>query len=80
MLACCQATLVQQALRGAAATIEKDINNLPAEITGRLLPYYPTHASIRALIRSCDTEGLKHCALLPNFPYQQVPFVAASKL
>ncbi|KAK7100985.1 hypothetical protein V1264_023839 [Littorina saxatilis] len=68
-----QATLVQEALRAAAPTIEKDINNLPAEITGRLLPYYATHVSIRALIRSCDIEGLKHCALLPNFSYQQVP-------
>ncbi|KAK7490422.1 hypothetical protein BaRGS_00018401, partial [Batillaria attramentaria] len=68
-----EAALVQEALRVAAPTIERDINNLPAEITGHLLPYYATHGGIRALIRQCDTDGLKHCALLPNFPYQEVP-------
>ena len=68
--------LVQEALRAATTTVEKDIDNLPAELTGRLLPYYGTHSSIRSLIRSCDLYGLKDCALLPNFPYQQVVYSA----
>ena len=68
-----EATLVEQALHVAESVIESDINNLGPEISGHLLPYYPTMPNIRALIQQCDTDGLKNCALLPNFPYLQVP-------
>ena len=68
-----EATLVEEALRVAETTIENNINNLAPEITGHLLPYYKTHPNIRALVKQCDTVGLKHCALIPNFPYLQVP-------
>ena len=68
-----EATLVEESLRVAETTIENDINNLAPEITGHLLPYYKTHPNIRALVKQCDTAGLKHCALIPNFPYLQVP-------
>ncbi|XP_067678714.1 NACHT and WD repeat domain-containing protein 2-like [Haliotis asinina] len=68
-----EASLVEGALRVAEPTLNRDINNLPAEITGRLLPYYTTHADIRELVKQCDTTGLDHCALIPNFPYLQVP-------
>ncbi|XP_053395169.1 NACHT and WD repeat domain-containing protein 2-like [Mercenaria mercenaria] len=68
-----EATLVEEALRVAESTIQSDINNLAPEITGHLLPYYKTHPNIRALVQQCDTAGLKHCALIPNFPYLQVP-------
>ena len=68
-----EATLVEESLRVAETTIENNINNLAPEITGHLLPYYKTHPNIRALVRQCDTAGLKHCALIPNFPYLQVP-------
>ena len=68
-----EATLVVESLRVAETTIENNINNLAPEITGHLLPYYKTHPNIRALVKQCDTAGLKHCALIPNFPYLQVP-------
>lgn len=67
-----ESVLVQEALRFAAPTITKDLKNLPAEITGQLLPFYATHSNIRSLIRQCDTDGLYHCGLVPNFPYAQV--------
>lgn len=68
-----EATLVEEALRVAESTILSNINNLAPEISGHLLPYYKTHPNIRALVQQCDTAGLKHCALIPNFPYLQVP-------
>lgn len=68
-----EATLVEEALRVAESTIQSDINNLAPETSGHLLPYYKTHPNIRALVQQCDTAGLKHCALIPNFPYLQVP-------
>ncbi|KAL4236339.1 hypothetical protein ACF0H5_004726 [Mactra antiquata] len=68
-----EATLVEEALRVAESTIQSDINNLAPEISGHLLPYYKTHPNIRALVQQCDTAGLHQCALVPNFPYLQVP-------
>ena len=68
-----ESTLVEEALRVAEPAIESNINNLAPEISGHLLPYYKTHPNIRALVQQCDTAGLKHCALIPNFPYLQVP-------
>lgn len=68
-----EATLVEEALRVAESTIETDINNMAPEIAGHLLPYYKSLPNIRALVHQCDTAGLKHCALVPNFPYLQVP-------
>ncbi|WAR24293.1 LOW QUALITY PROTEIN: NWD2-like protein [Mya arenaria] len=68
-----EATLVEEALRVAESTIQSDINNLGPEISGHLLPYFKTHPNIRALVQQCDRAGLKHCALVPNFPYLQVP-------
>jgi hypothetical protein len=76
---CVQATLVAEALRAAAPTIEQDVNNLAAEIVGRLLPYYATFPNIRALIRSCDLDSTKHCTLLPTFPYLDVGGYATVK-
>ncbi|KAH3695860.1 NACHT and WD repeat domain-containing protein 2-like [Dreissena polymorpha] len=68
-----EATLVEEALRMAEQTIHADINNLAPELAGHLLPYYKSHHNIRALVKQCDTAGLKHCAMIPNFPYMQVP-------
>ena len=68
-----EVSLVEEALRVCEHTVEKDINMLPTEISGHLLPYYETHANIRSLIRQCDTDGLRHCAVVPNFPYLHVP-------
>lgn len=68
-----EATLVERALRDAQPFMEVNIDNMAPEITGRLLSYYSTHPNIRKLINECDTSGLKHCALIPNFPYHQVP-------
>ena len=68
-----EATLVERALRDATPHITSNIDNMAPEITGRLLAYYGTHSHIRKLIQECDTAGLSHCALIPNFPYHQVP-------
>lgn len=68
-----EASLVEEALRVAEQIIEKDIDNMASEISGHLLPYYQSHPNIRALVHQCDTAGLKQCALIPNFPYLQVP-------
>lgn len=68
-----EASLVEEALRVAEQVIEKDIDNMASEISGHLLPYYQSHPNIRALVHQCDTAGLKQCALIPNFPYLQVP-------
>ncbi|BFZ00150.1 hypothetical protein BsWGS_03189 [Bradybaena similaris] len=68
-----EAGLVARVLQAAAPDLERDIHNLPALITGHLLPYFTSHSNIRALIHQCDTVGLQHCALVPNFPYQTVP-------
>ena len=68
-----EATLVERALRDAQPFMEVNIDNMPAELTGRLLCYYTTHPNIRKLIQECDTAGLSQCALIPNFPYHQVP-------
>ena len=64
--------LVLEALRDAAPLLEQDITVLSVEVTGRLLPYWNTHANIRALLESCYVKGRQHCALLPVIPYQQV--------
>uniref|UniRef100_A0A2C9JHY2 Uncharacterized protein n=1 Tax=Biomphalaria glabrata TaxID=6526 RepID=A0A2C9JHY2_BIOGL len=64
---------VEEALRVSKHIIEDDVNSLPIEITGHLLPYYASHSNIRSLIRQCDTDGLQQCALVPNFPYHHVP-------
>ena len=68
-----EARLVEEALRAAEPVLSRDINNLAPELTGHLLPYYTTHAHVRRLLQQCDTVGLQHCALIPNFPYLKIP-------
>ncbi|XP_059172229.1 NACHT and WD repeat domain-containing protein 2-like isoform X2 [Physella acuta] len=68
-----EVALLEETLRVSRATIERDLSALPTQLTGHLLPYYPTHPNIRSLIRQCDTDGLKHSGVIPNFPYQHVP-------
>ena len=68
-----EATLLEGALRSAQGILSENINNMPVELSGRLLPYYHTHPNIKALIDQCDTSGLNHCALVPMFNYHQVP-------
>lgn len=68
-----EATLVEKALRAAYTNLNKNLNNMAAELTGRLLSYGNTYSNIRRLIHDCDTNGLKQCALIPIFPYHQMP-------
>lgn len=65
--------LVEAALRDAAYFINENPENLAAEVTGRLLGYYNNHSNIRELIDECDRRGVDYCALVPNFPYRQMP-------
>lgn len=68
-----EATLLEGALRSSQAVLLKNINNMPVELSGHLLPYYHIHSNIRSLIDQCDTSGLTHCSLVPKFNYHQVP-------
>lgn len=68
-----EVNLVEGTLRMAEDCIRSNIDDMVSELTGRLLPYYGTYPKIRALINQCDTDGLKQCPFIPNFPYQQVP-------
>jgi len=68
-----EATLLESALRSAQGLIEKNIDSLPVELSGRLLPYYHTYPNLRSLIDQCGTAGLSHCAIVPLFNYHQVP-------
>ncbi|KAL5016768.1 hypothetical protein ScPMuIL_006357 [Solemya velum] len=68
-----EVNLVEGTLRMAEDYIRADIDDMVSELIGRLLPYYSTYPKIRALINQCDTDGLKQCPFIPNFPYQQVP-------
>lgn len=67
-----ETTLVSECLRVSIGVIEKDINNLAAELTGHLLPHYRSYPNIRQLINTCDRQGIKHNALIPIFPYHKV--------
>ncbi|XP_064605735.1 NACHT and WD repeat domain-containing protein 2-like [Liolophura sinensis] len=67
-----ETTLVSECLRVSLSVIEKDINNLAAELSGHLLPHYRSYPNIRQLINTCDRKGLKHNALIPIFPYHKV--------
>ncbi|XP_064626001.1 uncharacterized protein LOC135486827 [Lineus longissimus] len=68
-----EAQLVEEALRSGQAIIEANINNMAAELVGRLLSYYQSHQLIRELINQSDKTGLKHSALIPAYPYHQTP-------
>ena len=68
-----EATLLEGALRASQSILDADINNMPIELSGRLLPYYHSHPNIRKLIQQCDIVGLNQCALVPMFSYHQVP-------
>ncbi|XP_013419382.1 NACHT and WD repeat domain-containing protein 2-like [Lingula anatina] len=68
-----ESNLVKGALQACQPVILKNMNNMAAELTGRLLTYYASHPNIRHLIQQCDVEGLQHSALVPAFPYHQVP-------
>ncbi|KAL8596042.1 hypothetical protein ACOMHN_021082 [Nucella lapillus] len=65
--------LVRTALEDSSQVLEGDLHNMGAELSGRLLPYCSTYPWIRTLVHSCDLQGLQHCALLPTFPYHQIP-------
>ncbi|CAL1545368.1 unnamed protein product [Lymnaea stagnalis] len=46
---------------------------LGPQITGRLLPYYRHNPQIRTLIQQCDSDGLRHCALVPAYHCLHTP-------
>ena len=68
-----EASLVERALRDSQHIVETDMNMLAPELAGRLLSYYASHPNIRELIKQCDTAGLYHCSLVPQFPYHDIP-------
>ena len=68
-----EATLVESALRQAQVFLLANPDSLATELSGRLLAYYNSHTLIQRLLQGCDRMGLQQCALIPNFPYHQMP-------
>ncbi|XP_062617256.1 NACHT and WD repeat domain-containing protein 2-like [Saccostrea cucullata] len=65
--------LVEDALKMAKQTIEKDINCLGAELSGRLLEHTKSYKYIRQLVYSCDFNAQRNCPLIPNCQSYNTP-------
>jgi len=63
--------LVEGALRAARPYVADSVENLAAELAGRLIPFIGVSPAIRRLVTDCDHSGVQFCALVPNFPYRQ---------
>lgn len=57
--------LVADALRLGGAILAVYPNMLAPQLVGRLLPEIGGNPNIRMLLRACDNNGPKHCALIP---------------
>lgn len=57
--------LVADALRLGGAILAVYPNMLAPQLVGRLLPEIGGNPNIRMLLKACDTNGPKDCALLP---------------
>ena len=68
-----EVNLLFSALRVGGSFVNLNPDTLAFDLVGRLLPYYDTHMSIRNLLQQCDTQSLKHSALLPVFQCFESP-------
>lgn len=65
--------IVEDALKMAVPTIEKDLNCLGAELSGRLIQHTKSHKYIRQLVYTCDLYAQRYCPLVPNCQCYNTP-------
>lgn len=65
--------VIADAIRLSGSILSHTPDMLGAQITGRLLPYYSQNPKIRGLIKQCDSDGLRHCALVPAYHCLHTP-------
>ncbi|KAK0046460.1 NACHT and WD repeat domain-containing protein 2 [Biomphalaria pfeifferi] len=65
--------LIADAIGLSSSILSHYPDMLGPQITGRLLPYYRHNPQIRSLIQQCDTNGLRHCALVPAYHCLHTP-------
>lgn len=65
--------MLMAALRVAGYSLKQIPNTLAAEILGRLKPSMDQYDLVSSLVKQCQKEGLKHCALLPSFACFDAP-------
>lgn len=59
--------LLENTLRLCGSHVNRNPDTLAFDLLGRLLPYYDDHRNIRVLLQQCDTESLRHSAIVPVF-------------
>ncbi|XP_014210635.1 NACHT and WD repeat domain-containing protein 2 [Copidosoma floridanum] len=65
--------LVADALRLGGAILGNHPDMLAPQLIGRLLPEIGNNANVRMLLRACDDDGAKDCALLPVYHCLHTP-------
>ena len=65
--------VIADAIRLSSSVLSHHPDMLAPQITGRLLPYYAQNPRIRQLIQQCDSDGLRHCALVSAFHCLHTP-------
>ena len=62
-----ETSLLENTLRLCGSHVNRNPDTLAFDLLGRLLPYYDIHRNIRVLLQQCDTESLRHSAIVPVF-------------
>ncbi|XP_011338040.1 NACHT and WD repeat domain-containing protein 2 isoform X2 [Ooceraea biroi] len=65
--------LVADALRLGGAILGNHPDMLAPQLIGRLLPEIGANVNVRMLLRACDHDGVKNCALLPLYHCLHTP-------
>ncbi|XP_033222269.1 NACHT and WD repeat domain-containing protein 2 [Belonocnema kinseyi] len=65
--------LVADALRLGGAILGNHPDMLAPQLIGRLLPEIGNNVNVRMLLKACDANGVKHCALLPLYHCLHTP-------
>ncbi|XP_058799223.1 NACHT and WD repeat domain-containing protein 2 isoform X2 [Phymastichus coffea] len=65
--------LVADALRLGGAILGNHPDMLAPQLVGRLLPEIGNNVNVRMLLRACDADGAKDCALLPLYHCLHTP-------
>ncbi|KAM0725564.1 NACHT and WD repeat domain-containing protein 2 [Formica fusca] len=65
--------LVADALRLGGAILGNHPDMLAPQLIGRLLPEIGANVNVRMLLRACDQDGVKDCALLPLYHCLHTP-------
>ncbi|XP_012943969.1 NACHT and WD repeat domain-containing protein 2 [Aplysia californica] len=65
--------VIADAIRLSSSILSHYPDMVGPQITGRLLPYYSQNPKIRGLIQQCDSDGLRHCALVSAYHCLHTP-------